>query len=237
MTTVSSLEFTVEATHTSLEQWFNQASVKPASPSQPRNAYQRADTFMATTSRHLAAVDAVLLPLVKRRLADGPGLVREYLHQARRLERSLARTKAKLYGSAHAIHAPWSEIWGAVRASLDAHNALELAFVAELVAVLTPEEWDTLAQRVHDAETTAPTRPHPYSPHTGIAGRVARRCWAVADRFWDDMEGRVIPVPVQRAARSSDSLLSQYLLGIPHLDRDATLIGQRTPRRARPAAA
>ena len=40
-------------------------------------------------------------------------------------------------------------------------------------------------------ECHGPTRPHPHTPHTGLLALVARRMWAIADRFWDAAEGRV----------------------------------------------
>ena len=78
--------------------------------------------------------------------------------------------------------------------------------VAELVRHGDPVEVDGLARRVFDAETHGPTRPHPRTPHTGFPGLVARRIWALADRFWDAAEGRVIPDPVRPAPHRHDSL-------------------------------
>jgi hypothetical protein len=84
---------------------------------------------------------------------------------------------------------------------------------------------------VFDAETRGPTRPHPYLPHTGFVSLVARRLWAMADRFWDSAEGRVIPQPVRPVPHRHDSLVSQYLVGDPHFDGSAAFMEHR--RRAR----
>ena len=78
-----------------------------------------------------------------------------------------------------------------------------------------------------DAETHGPTRPHPWLPHKGLLGLVARRVWARADRFWDAAEGRVIPEPVHPAAHRHDSLMAQYLVADPKFDADATIMEHR----------
>jgi hypothetical protein len=87
-----------------------------------------------------------------------------------------------------------------------------------------------LAQRVFDAETRAPTRPHPHLPHTGRASLVARRLWAVADAIWDRAEGRVIPAPVHPVPHRHDSLLGQYLVGDPQFKADAHIVAPRHHR-------
>ena len=81
---------------------------------------------------------------------------------------------------------------------LNEHNRIERQMVAELIKHGDPAVVEGLARHVFDAETHGPTRPHPFSPHTGLFGLVARRVWALADRFWDNAEGRVIPevVPI-----------------------------------------
>ena len=67
--------------------------------------------------------------------------------------------------------------------------------------------------------------------HTGMAGTVARRVFAVADRFWDTAEGRVVPEPVRPPPRRHDSLLAQYLVADPLLDHDAKVMEHHRHRR------
>lgn len=225
-----SLALTIDATHQSLEDRLRDATARTTVLGQPRDTYARTDAFLAATSRHLAAVDSAVLPMVRRRLPDGSSRVHEYLQQARRLEHSLAMLKARLYGEAHAVHASWPRVWTEVRRQLTRHNKMERALVEALIEELSPEERDDLAQSVYRSEIKAPTRPHPYTPHTGMAGLIARRLWAVADRFWDTAEGRVIPDPVRPRAHKADSLMAQYMLGIPHFDEKATVIEHRHRR-------
>lgn len=231
----NSLLVTVEATHQSLEQRLAEATRPGADHGRPHVARARVNAFMAATSRHLAAVDEALLPEVAHRLPDGHRRAAEYLHAARRLEQALVRLKARLYGELHVAHLPWPGVLDEVRRHLAEYDEVELALVRDLTAGLDRQEADALADRVYRAELRAPTRAHPYLPHTGVLGVAARRVWAVADRFWDATEGREIPPPVRPKARdhSHDSLLSQYLIGEPRLDAEAPVV---TPRRRRRAA-
>jgi len=225
-----SLARTIEATQRSLEERLGEALRPHSDPHRPRDNYAAIDTFIAAGSRHLAAIDAVLLAPVRHAVPEGASLTRDYLHAARALEHTLALIKGRLYGQAHAVHLQWPELWDTVHAELDAHNRIETRMVHELIEHGDPEEVDGLARRVFDAETHGPTRPHPVSPHTGVLGLVSRRIWAVADRFWDNAEGRVIPEPVHPAHHRHDSLMAQYLVADPKFDADATIVEHRHRR-------
>ncbi|QWZ07305.1 hypothetical protein KRR39_17815 [Nocardioides panacis] len=226
MTHGASLAMTVEATHRSLEE--RVAAARAPSPGRPRDT---PDAFLAATSRHLAAVEAVLVPRVRKQSPAGALLSVEYLEAARSLEQTLTLVKARLYGEAHAARLPWPRLWDVVQRQLSEHNRLEIRLVDDLIRYDEPEDLDGLAQRVFDAETRAPTRPHPHLPHTGRASPVARRLWAVADRFWDKAEGRVVPAPVRPVPHRHDSLLGQYLVGDPHFQEDARMVEPRHHRR------
>jgi hypothetical protein len=230
------LDVLVEATHESLLQRLDEAT-RPG-PMHVREHRARANAFMAATSRHLAAVDEAVLPAVARRFPDGRERVKGYLHEARLLEQALVRLKARLYGELHLVHVPWGEVWGDVRRQLASHNAAEQELTRELTATLDRQACETLADRVYRAELKAPTRAHPYLPHTGALGHAARRVWTLADRFWDTAEGREIPAPVRPRPKdhSHESLLSQYLVGEPLMDADAPVLTHR-PRRRRAARA
>jgi hypothetical protein len=221
---VNRLVVTIEATHQSLEQRL-EAATHPVTLSRPRDRYARTDAFMAATSRHLAAVDEVLLDVATGRLTGGEERVAAYMHQARLLELAIAHLKARLYGEVHAAHEPWSTVWDGVRRELAAHNELERAIVGDLAVVLDDARCDALAEKVYRAEVKAPTRSHPYIPHRGLIGHVARRVWAIADRFWDTAESRAVPQPVRPHPKehSDDSLMAQYVMGEPLLDDKAPL--------------
>ncbi len=222
-----SLVLTTEATQRSLEERLGEALAPHRDRHRPRDNYAAIDTFMAATSRHLAAIDAVLVRRVRHAGPDGDRVCQEYQHAARQLEHTLVLLKGKLYGEAHAIHLEWRDLWETVHAQLEEHSRSERAMVDELIRHGDPAEIDGLAKRVFDAETHGPTRPHPNSPHTGIFGLAARRIWAFADRFWDTAEGRVIPAPVAPRPHRHDSLLAQYLVADPKFDADATIVEHR----------
>jgi hypothetical protein len=204
-------------TRATLRERLRDAEGDTATSGDPRIHYTHTDTFLATASRRISAVDAVLLPAAKRRLGDGAHRVHELVHRARLLELSLAGVKAKLYGEAHAIHRHWPDVWREVDAELDAYLACERSLVEALADMMSVEELDDLALRMHELELTAPSRPHPYTPHTGLRGRVARSLWAKADRFWDTAEGRIIPEP-EHPHHKPPGLLAQYVLADPRFD-------------------
>jgi len=220
---------TIDATHRSLQQRLSQATHVDSAGAHPRTRYARTDALLAATCRHLAAVEDALLDVARQRLPDGHDRVKAYLAEARLLERAMAMLKARLYGEVHAAYLPWSEVWAEVRRDLATHNESERALVEDLVAVLGEPDSGALADEVYRAEVKAPTRAHPYLPHTGRLGHAARRMWSVADHFWDTAEGRVVPRPAGAPSKEHrhDSLVAQYLVGEPLLDADAPLIAHR----------
>lgn len=230
--TANRLVVTVEATQQSLQQRLDEATHGAVRLSQPRERRGRTDAFLSSTSRHLAAVEEVLAPVARRELTDGGSRAKEYLHQARALELALATLKARVYGAVAATHIPWPEVWEDVRRELVRHNELERALVDDLVAAGDDAVHDELADRLYRAELKAPTRAHPYLPHTGPLGVAARRIWAVADRFWDTTEDRLVPQPVRPPSKehAHDSLVAQYLIGEPRLDAQAPLFAHRRHR-------
>ena len=224
MTHGDTLVLTVEATHRSLEQRLREALRPHRDPLRPRDNYAATDTFVAATSRHLGAVEAILLDPVRRCVPEGRDRVRAYLNAARRLEHTLAQIKGRLYGEAYAIHLTWPDLWADARSTLEEHNGLERQMVDDLVRYGEPVLLDGLARKLFEAEAHGPTRPHPRTPHTGLLGLAARRMWALADRFWDAAEGRVIPAPVRPPVHRHDSLMAQYLVADPKFDADATIV-------------
>src|SRR5262245_43930461 len=104
MTHGDSLVLTTEATQRSLEERLGEALAPHRGPNRARDNSGAVAAFMAATSRHLAAAEAVLVNRVRHDVPGGEGISQEYLHVARQLEHTLALIKGKLYGEAHAIH-------------------------------------------------------------------------------------------------------------------------------------
>ncbi|WP_067438531.1 hypothetical protein [Nocardioides jensenii] len=214
------LQHSIRATHDVLDERLSTAEWHRPTADKPRDRFPATDTFLASASRHLAAANAVLVPAARRQLPDGSELAHRFSRTSRDLEYAMAQTKAKLYGEAHAIYRPWHEIWTDLHHRFDAFMALEEELVAALVEHTTKEARSELADRVYGAELRAPTRPHPYVPHLGLPGKVARRICLGVDHFWDTTEGRMIPEPVKPHDREHDGRLTQYLLADPHLPGD-----------------
>ncbi|MCW2791154.1 MAG: hypothetical protein JWO76_252 [Nocardioides sp.] len=209
----------VQHTHELLAARFDQASAMMRTPCQPRKGYEHIDTFLAIASKHLAAVDAALLPAVRRSVPDGSQLVHDYLRVARELELALAHVKAREYGSVFQAGRSWGSVWADVGEALVAQRRRERELVGRLAARLDHGALDDLTERLYRSEVSAPTRPHPYAPHTRLAGLVARKVMHAADLFWDTVEGRMVPEPV-RPAHQHPGRLTQYLLADPWFDEE-----------------
>lgn len=185
----------------------------------PRSRYPVTDTFLASASRHLNGAVAVLVPAARKRLPDGSERGRELIHQVRRLEAAMAQVKARLYGSTYAIGRSWTSVWDDVRTEMAETRRLEEALCADLDAHCKEGDPDW-SERLYQAELHAPTRPHPFVPHQGVGGRLARKVALQVDRFWDMAEGRMAPEPIRHHDRSKDGPIAQYFLADPHLPDD-----------------
>lgn len=204
--------------HDLIGEMLDVAAVSRDCRTEPRHSRHLADVFLATTCRHLAAVDDALLPVARRRLKGGRQTVTAYVLHSRELERKLHAMKARMYGDARASRLQCSELWARLRSLLVEHEVQENAIVDGLSNALSDREMNALAGRLQRTERKSPTRPHPYSPHAGLAGRVSHRVWSVFDGFWDNAEGRVIPHQAPPPHPRRDSLLTRYMLGAPGFD-------------------
>lgn len=212
---VDRLTDTVTHTHEALAERLATATACRPTADLPRARTAAADPFLAVTSRHVAAANAVLGRAV-RQLPYGRSRSRELARCSHGLELALARTKARIYGSTYAATVPWATVWSDVGRELRQFQAIEQEIAWDIAANWTVDECDRLADRLEDAEDHVPTRPHPYLPHAGLPGRVARGVAVRVDRFWDTAEGRMVPPPA-RTPRPRDGRLAQYLLADPHV--------------------
>jgi hypothetical protein len=204
--------------HERIDELLSTLSAEHPTNAEPRRILELADTFMATTSRHLAAIDEVLLPVARRQLPDGHDLIVGYVAQARELEQTLHAVKASIYGDVNARRLHAETLLGEARRLLAEHHERESVLVDGVLDSLSDYELRELAERLHHTEEHAPTRPHPYTPHTGLLGRAVSRVWSVVDSFWDSAEGRVIPHRIRPPHPRRDSLLTRYMLGAPHFE-------------------
>lgn len=211
----SSLESCLDAEHQRIRDLAREAESVVPTGDEPRIRYRLTDTFTSVLSRHLAAVDDVLLPEANSWLSDGHQQVQEYVRHARGLEEALHRMKAHLYGDATAAHVGWDAIWREMGTWLDDHARHEMELSSAIAGRLGVQQLQHLTKKLMEMEEREPTRPHPYSPHTGWPGRLARRFWRVADGFWDHAEGRLIPHREPDPPAKPDSLMHRYFTGAP----------------------
>lgn len=220
MGTTDVLSSSIQHTHDSLIERMQAARSMGVPAGEPRLGHQRIDTFLAATSKHLHAVDAVLLAPA-RHLPDGGDVVHEYLRSARELEVVLAHVKAHEYGSVYESTFGWPAVWDDVGDAMSAQWDWEEQIGEWLTEVMDDAELDRLTQRLDEAEQHAPSRPHPYVPHTGVLGKVSRVVMHTADTFWDHVEGRMIPEPA-REPKKPPGRMTQYLMGDPRFDEEET---------------
>ena len=219
MSNVDVLRHSIAHTHENLENRLQRARAMAHAPDQPRQALEVLDGFLAMASRHLGAVDAVLVPAVHAQVPGGDLVVHDYVHAERDLELALAHVKARAYGSAYDADRSWSSVWADVATSLASHRDSETVLAEALTESLDSGALDDLTERMQGAEAGAPTRPHPYAPHTGVAGQVSRRVMHAVDAFWDATEGRMIPEK-ERRERGKPGRFTQYFLADPRFDEE-----------------
>lgn len=77
------------------------------------------DAFLGMESRHIAAVEDVLYPAIRRRLPDGRAKARAHAREARALERMMRRVFAAMYGEVHEVYARKDELMADIDARFD----------------------------------------------------------------------------------------------------------------------
>lgn len=208
--TASTLELALTYEHARIRELAGPAQHPAAAHPERRH---QTDWFYAIAAQHLAAAEDVLLPHV-RRLPDGDEMVTRYVGNAKELERSLRFLKGRQYGDSRMQDTSSHEVWQSIDRLLAQHELLETTYSQRLSEQMDDTEVNTLTEELLEAEEVAPTRAHPYSPHTGMAGRLAHRMWRMADTAWDGAEGRVVPTKYHVHPKR-DSALSHYLYGTP----------------------
>ena len=219
MGTTDVLRSSIQHSQGRLSGRLDEARSMEAARDRPRDGHERIDAFLALTSMHLHAVDAVLLPPARKRVADGSDLVHDYLRSSKALEVELAHVKAHEYGSVYETSYGWGDVWADVAVAMTDHQRHEGVLGDRLTDTLADDDLDLLARRLQAAELAAPSRPHPYTPHTGPLGLVARRVMHAVDLFWDTAEGRMVPEPA-REPKKRPGLVAQYFLADPRFDEE-----------------
>ena len=206
MTHGDSLVRTTEATQRSLEERLGEALAPHLDPHRPRDNYATIDTFTAATSRHLAAIEAVLL----RSLCATPVPGGEELEPSVPGRGSTAGAHARPPSRAGCTARRTRSTWGGPSCGRQHTHSCTSTTGSN---GNWWRSWSGTAIRrsstggpgVCSKQETVRNRPGHIRAHPtpGSPAWVARRIWALADRFWDAAEGRVIPDPVRPAAASA----------------------------------
>ena len=166
-------------------------------------------------STHLASVATVLYPVARRALPHGRARLTTVAAADRALQRALWRLDHRLTGDVHVSGHVVQALEDAVRSALHEHVRQEAALVDELVAATTDKEQAALAGRLIAALRRGPTRPHPDAPVSGLAGAVAFRVDAGADRLRDLLDNRSCPTPHDVRPASVPGRWGSYLMAAP----------------------
>ncbi len=148
---------------------------------------------IAWLSEHIATLDRVVYPVAARHLRTAaPSALRSQRQRSRTLALLLRRLHAQLEGDGANAAEDVPSLRRALVAALREHSAGEQELTAELRAALTADQWQDLTGRYASRLQRGPTRPHPYTPRTGLGGRLAYRVSARVDRTLDVLDSRVI---------------------------------------------
>ncbi|MER7251251.1 GNAT family N-acetyltransferase [Kribbella sp. NPDC000426] len=170
-----------------------------------------ADQFTAIAAQHAAAVADVLLAASR---TSSSAYAAALLANLKEFEQALRVLKGHAYGDARFLDLDTAETWREAERLLAAHETHETKVVSDLEQLHGADGAADLARALAKRQWSSPTRPHPNSPHAGVAGRIARHLWRLADSTWDELEGRGLPTePAEHENRHS--AVSHYLFGTP----------------------
>ena len=226
MDTADVLRSSVQHTHELLGERMEFARDMVSAPSRPRDANERIDVYLAAASKHLHAVDAVLLPAVGSHLADSGHLVHDYLHAERELELALAHVKAREYGSALEAGETWDDVWTDVLDAAASQRVRELDIADKRRA--RHSDGPALRRARPSACTARRRSRRPGRTRTSrtpaCPAGLARKVMHTADAFWDATEGRMVP-EAQHKPHKPPGKFAQYLLADPRFDEEELGLG------------
>ncbi|MCI0688167.1 MAG: hemerythrin domain-containing protein [Sporichthyaceae bacterium] len=234
----SSLTAVVHDDHQRLRGMLRAAMAATSDPADPRRPQALCDTFLATLSRHLAAVEDVLYPALHAVQPHGRAAAISQVHAAREMERQMRQLEGSFYGDHFAVSTPHAQLWAETAAMFESHVRDEERLTTRLDSELPEPQRRALVDAFLSQFDAAPTRPHPYSPHSRRAGRLSHKLWSWADRAMDVMDNRRIPHKPPVPHPSRNSRWTQYVLGRarfePSAEPGAGRNGQREPQRRFP---
>jgi hypothetical protein len=178
-------------------------------------AYDTEDAYdaeVAALSGHLAAIEAVLYPVARQRLDRGRAVVAAHQRLARRIERRMRLIEGRFYGDAYAIDRRVEPLQRQLAPLVLAYRRSELDLARRLDATLTAAQRRVVAESFAAAMEHAPTRPHPYTPHSRWLAKFVFRVCALWDSAFDVMDNRRVPGRKPRRGPAPLTLWDRYVL-------------------------
>lgn len=178
-----------------------------------RDAEDAYDAEVATLSEHLGAVEAVVHPVARRRLAQGHAAVTAQRRRARHLEQLMRLIEGRWHGDTYAMDMDVEQLQSELAGQVETYAEAELELARDLDAALSSAQRGQLVTHLAVAMKHAPTRPHPYLAHPrGLAGPMMR-VFSAWDRALDVMDNRKVPGPPPPRRTKPLSLWDRYFLG------------------------
>jgi len=128
--------------------------------------------------------------VARRRLPNGEQAVAVVEALAHDAELVMREMEERIGGDRFAAAGPFAALQDRFEVAFAAHVEAERALAGRLQGRLAPAEHAALVTRLDSALRHAPTRPHPYGPHTSRLTPLAFRLRALADHTLDVMDNR-----------------------------------------------
>lgn len=165
---------------------------------------------VAWLSAHLAAVDHVIHPVARGIRPGTAAVLRRQRAVDHHLHDALWLLDRRLTGDVNTARTPVETMLTGVRARLAEHVAVERELLEAVTSVLPEGLQRDLADRLAGAMLRAPTRPHPFTPHVGLGGRLAFVVDGLLDRVRDGLDSRPVPTPTRARTPPAGSRWGPY---------------------------
>src|SRR5450756_1881924 len=185
------------------------ATPEAATETDPRLPARRCTAIIATYCEHLAAMEMTVYSVARRRLPDGEQAVAVVEALAHDAELVMREMEERIGGDRFAAAGPFAQLQDRLEVAFAAHVEAERALVGRLQGRLAPAEHAALVTRLDSALRHAPTRPHPYGPHTSRLTPLAFRLRALADHTLDDGQ------PARRRPPAAGAGAAREVGGLP----------------------
>ena len=198
------------------------AAQEAASETDPHLPERRCTAIIATYCEHLAAMEMTVYSVARRRLPGGEQAVAVVEALAHDAELVMREMEERIGGDRFAAAGPFAQLQDRLEVAFAAHVEAERALVGRLQGRLAPAEHAALVTRLDSALRHAPTRPHPYGPHTSRLTPLAFPA-ARAGRPHARRDGQ----PARRRPSAAAAGAARQVGGLP-ARRGAALLGAGT---------